>query len=78
MFEKSGKFYADWRERDGSRVRKSFTSKRAALAHENEMKALAHPKRRARGLQSPKDFAPKLQRPRLAVIRQTSNRLAKP
>jgi hypothetical protein len=30
MFEKQGKFYADWRDRKGNRKRKSFTSARLA------------------------------------------------
>jgi hypothetical protein len=44
MFEKDGKFYADWRDQDGHRTRKSFTSKRAALQHEAEQKDLRRPK----------------------------------
>ena len=31
MFEKQGKHYADWRDKSGKRLRKSFTSKAAAL-----------------------------------------------
>jgi hypothetical protein len=58
MFEKAGKYYADWRDQDGRRVRKSFTSKRAALQFEAEQKELAHPKKQARGLRSPKFSAP--------------------
>jgi hypothetical protein len=34
MFEKNGKYYADWRDRTGRRLRKAFTSERAALIHE--------------------------------------------
>jgi hypothetical protein len=34
MFEKNGKYYADWRDRTGRRQRKSFTSQRAALRYE--------------------------------------------
>jgi hypothetical protein len=47
MFEKQGKFYADWRDKKGNRKRKSFTTARAALQFEAEEKALAHPKRKA-------------------------------
>jgi hypothetical protein len=54
MFEKSGKYYADWRDRSGQRLRKAFTSKRAALLYEQEQKELAHPKQKARDSQSPK------------------------
>jgi hypothetical protein len=59
MFEKQGKFYADWRDRKGARKRKSFTSARAALRFEEEQKELAHPKPKARANQSPKFSAPK-------------------
>jgi periplasmic divalent cation tolerance protein len=38
MFEKNGKFYADWRDKKGVRLRKSFLSKRAALLYEAEQK----------------------------------------
>jgi hypothetical protein len=44
MFEKQGKFYADWRDKAGRRKRKSFTSPRAALRHEADQKEAAHPK----------------------------------
>ena len=53
MFEKAGKFYADWRDKTGARKRKSFTSKRAALKHEEEQRTAAHP-RPAPGQQSPR------------------------
>jgi hypothetical protein len=59
MYEKAGKFYADWRDQDGTRLRKSFTSRRAALQFEAEQKELAHPKQKARGQQSPRSYAPK-------------------
>jgi|GEM_PF-2381613 hypothetical protein len=49
MYEKSGKFYSDWRDRKGCRHRKSFTSARAALKHEAEQRELAHPKQTAAG-----------------------------
>lgn len=58
MFEKTGKFYADWRDATGNRLRKSFTSKRAALQFEAEQKEKAHPKQSARGNQLPKSSAP--------------------
>ena len=58
MFEKCGKFYADWRDRKGVRHRKSFTSKRAALKFEQEQKELAHPKSRGRSQTLPKYSAP--------------------
>ena len=57
MFEKGGRFYADWRDADGTRKRKSFTSKRAALTYEAEQKELAHPKPKAQGARSGKSFA---------------------
>ena len=53
MFEKNGKYYADWRDRTGRRKRKSFTSQRAALRYEEEQKELAHPKPQARVKLSP-------------------------
>jgi hypothetical protein len=52
MFEKAGKYYADWRDASGKRLRKSFTSKRAALQYESEQRELAHPKQNARGIRS--------------------------
>lgn len=58
MFEKSGKFYADWRDRKGKRLRKSITSRRAALQFEAEQKAAAHPKQKARVTHSPTYSAP--------------------
>jgi len=48
MFEKQGKFYADWRDRTGIRKRKAFTTGRAALRHEAEQKEAAHPNAEAR------------------------------
>lgn len=58
MFEKQGKFYADWRDRTGRRLRKAFTTRRAALQFEAEQKELAHPKTKARGQRSPRYSAP--------------------
>lgn len=58
MFEKAGKFYADWRDTSGKRLRKSFTSKRAALQFESDQKEQAHPKPKALGIHSPKFSAP--------------------
>ncbi len=58
MFEKNGKYYADWREKDGRRLRKSFASKRAAILFEQEQKELTHPKRKARSALSPICSAP--------------------
>jgi hypothetical protein len=49
MYEKAGKYYADWRDRSGKRKRKSFASRRAALTFEEEQKEIAHPKSTARG-----------------------------
>ncbi len=58
MFEKQGKFYADWRDRKGVRKRKSFTSARAAIRFEEEQKELAHPKPKAQGRRSPRFSVP--------------------
>jgi hypothetical protein len=58
MFEKSGKYYADWRDKKGKRKRKSFNSKRAAQRHEEEQKELTHPKPQARARRSPHYSAP--------------------
>lgn len=60
MFEKQGKFYADWRDRTGRRLRKAFTTRRAALHFEAEQKELAHPKSKARGQRSPHYSAPSI------------------
>jgi hypothetical protein len=59
MFEKDGKYYADWRNATGHRIRKSFKTKRAALTFEAEQKELAHPKQQARGIQQPTSYAPR-------------------
>jgi len=59
MFEKDGKFYADWRDRTGKRLRKSFNSKRAALQFEAQQKELAHPKTKALGRLSRTFSAPR-------------------
>jgi len=40
MYEKAGKYYADWRDRSGKRKRKSFASRRAALTFEEEQKEI--------------------------------------
>jgi hypothetical protein len=58
MFEKAGKYYADWRDASGKRLRKSFTSKRAALQFEAEQKDATHPKTKALGTHSPRFSAP--------------------
>jgi hypothetical protein len=59
MFEKQGKFYADWRDKSGRRIRKSFSSARAALTHEAAMKEQAHPKPQTQGKPLPHYSAPK-------------------
>lgn len=59
MYEKSGKFYADWRDRTGQRKRKSFNTARAALVFESEQKEIAHPKRRATRKPYAPSFSPK-------------------
>jgi hypothetical protein len=58
MYEKQGKFYADWRDRKGTRKRKSFTTARAALRFESEQKEISHPKFKAQGQPLPKLSAP--------------------
>ena len=74
MYEKSGKFYADWRDRTGKRLRKSFTSERAALRFEAEQKELAHPKTSALGRRS-RTFSTPITRkiPSTAARRATSS-----
>jgi hypothetical protein len=41
MFIKRGKFYADWRDKDGRRRRKNFGTANAAMRFEQEQKAQA-------------------------------------
>jgi hypothetical protein len=36
MFQKSGKFYADWRDESGARHRKAFTTARDATLYERQ------------------------------------------
>lgn len=76
MYEKAGKFFADWRDRQGHRLRKSFTSARAALKFEAEQKELAHPKQPGRGRQSPRYSVPDTTRaakpaPRPQLVRRS-------
>jgi hypothetical protein len=59
MFEKAGKFYADWRDKAGKRKRKSFNSAKAALVHEADMRSIAHPKQKTLGRPSPRYLASK-------------------
>lgn len=59
MFEKNGKYFAGWRDASGKRLRKSFTSRRAALVFEEEQKEIAHPKRMPRGQRLPHSYSPK-------------------
>ncbi|WP_348263201.1 hypothetical protein P8935_01275 [Telmatobacter sp. DSM 110680] len=68
MFEKSGRFFADWRDQRGQRKRKSFHTERAALTFEAEQKELAHPKTMARGKRSPASYSPSSAPHRAALI----------
>jgi hypothetical protein len=43
MFEKGGKFYADWRDAARVRHRNAFTSARAALTYEKQKREAARP-----------------------------------
>ena len=43
MYEKNGKFFADWVDETGRRTRKSFTSKAKARAYESAKKEDARP-----------------------------------
>lgn len=75
MYEKAGKFFADWRDAKGNRKRKSFTSPRAALRFEAEQKELANPKRKGRGTQLPTYSRPTTARvgktaPKLRLVKQ--------
>jgi hypothetical protein len=73
MFEKQGKFYADWRNDTGKRIRKSFNSKRAALQFEAEQKGRSHPKKKARGNQSAISCAPGTKHPAREVTSRQSH-----
>lgn len=44
MFKKGNTHFADWREADGTRKRKAFTSAKDAAAHEKAMKLNARPR----------------------------------
>lgn len=68
MNEKNGKYVADWREKNGRRRRKTFTSKHAALRFEAEQKELAHPKQNARGNRSPSSYARPLKTGQLVTV----------
>jgi hypothetical protein len=73
MYEKSGKFFADWRDRKGNRKRKSFTNARAALRFEEEQKELARPKLKARAKLSPR-FSVPLKRGSVVTIARRATR----
>lgn len=49
MFEKQGKYYADWYD-NGQRKRKAFTTKKAAIGYEDAMREAANPQRPRRRL----------------------------
>jgi hypothetical protein len=68
MFEKQGRYFADWRDQRGQRKRKSFHTERAALTFEAEQKELAHPKTPARGRRSPVSYSPNSAPHRAALI----------
>jgi periplasmic divalent cation tolerance protein len=53
MFEKNRKFYADWRNGKGVRLRKAFTSERAALKYETEQKQQSQKERKEKGQRTP-------------------------
>ncbi len=53
MFEKNGKFYADWRDKLGNRKRKSFVSKSDARSYETAQKLINKRKRKKRVHLSP-------------------------
>lgn len=58
MFEKAGKFYADWRDKSGQRKRKSFNTAKAARVFEQEQKEATHPKPKGRAQQLPRYSTP--------------------
>ena len=68
MFEKSGKFFADWRDQRGERKRKSFHTERAALSFEAEQKELPTQKRWREGKRSPASYSPSSAPHRAALI----------
>jgi len=45
MLKKYGRFYADWEDETGRRLRKSFPTKRAALNHQTIQRANAAAKK---------------------------------
>jgi hypothetical protein len=56
MFIKNNKFFADWRDASGRRLRKSFSTAKAALAYEAGQR-LQNPKQMAGG-RSRKSYSP--------------------
>lgn len=53
MFQKGNLFFADWRNRKGQRLRKSFSNSADALDYEQAQKAAAHPKAKRAAPPSP-------------------------
>jgi hypothetical protein len=80
MFSKDDRFYADWRDKSGKRLRKSFTTARAALQYEAEQKELANPKPQARGQRWPKSSAPRgsVRKPAPVITRRKSQKPSSP
>lgn len=56
MFKKGNRYYADWRDADGKRLRRSFTNATDATKFEEERRAEAHPKTKASEQPSPRSY----------------------
>lgn len=75
MYQKSNRFYADWRNRKGVRLRKAFATAEEAIEYEERQKAAARPKQQGAGRPSQKSSAPISSRtPSPAKVRSGSRR----
>lgn len=52
MREKYGKFYADWKDKQGHRRMKAFPTKTGALRHQAKMREESNPKKHAASARS--------------------------
>ena len=72
MFTKGSRFYADWRDKRGTRRRRAFTTAEEATAYEAEQKQRTHPKPKGPALKSPRSSGPTSKRGKRPVAVRTA------
>ncbi len=83
MFTKGSRFYADWRDKRGTRRRRAFTTAEEATTYEAEQTQRTHPKPKGPALKSPRSSGPISKRGKQSVAVKTAapkpcNKSAKP